>query len=78
MVLKFAKTWLGFTSVHFKSYELTEDRKEAILKIPFPTEGNRPKKVRSLLGAGVFFAPFIKHYNKIVKNLTDLTKKDFN
>ena len=85
VVLKFAKTWLGKREVHFfgyncrhHSYELTNDRKEAILKIPFPESGNRQKKVRSMLGMGVFFAPFVENYKDKVKHLTDLTKQDFN
>ena len=84
VILKFPKTWLGFKEVHFfgyncknKSYELTNDRKEAILKIPFPNGGNRQKKARSLLGSGNFFAPFVMNYQNIVKHLTDLTKKEF-
>jgi hypothetical protein len=51
--LKFSKTWLGFTEVKFfgyicrhKSYGLTDDRKKAILDIPFPDTGNKIKKVR--------------------------------
>lgn len=85
VVLKFAKTWLGYTQVHFfgynckhKSYELTDDRKKALLEIPFPENGNRQRKARSLLGCGVFFSPFIANYKDRVKHLTDLTRKDFN
>ena len=85
VALKFPKTWLGFDKVHFfgyncrhSSYELTEDRKKALLEIPFPELGNRQKKARSLLGVGVFFAPFIVNYKDRVRHLTDLTKKDFN
>ena len=86
VILKFAKSWLGFRKVKKffgydisqNSYELSEDRKKAILEIPFPESGNKTKKVRSLLGSGVFFVPFLKNYASMVKNLTDLTKKSFN
>jgi hypothetical protein len=71
--LKCSKTWLGFTEVKFfgyicrhKSYGLTEDRKQAILEIPFPSSGNKTKKVRIMLGCGVFFSPFIKNYSDLV------------
>lgn len=82
--LKFAKSWIGLTKVNFfgyacqfKSHELTEDRKKAILEIPFPDTGNRCKKMRSALGIGVFCAPFIKNYKGVVKHLTDCTKTTF-
>ena len=85
VVLKFAKTWLGFREIKFfgylvrhNSFELTDDRKEALLKIPFPENGNRCKKIRSLLGLGVFFAPFVQNYSDLVKHLTDMTKSSFN
>lgn len=84
VILKFAKSWLGFTKVHFfgydcthKSMELTEDRKKALMDIPFPVDGNRCKKIRSLLGVGVMFAPFVPHYSNLVANLTDMTKASF-
>ena len=55
--LKFKKSHLGLTAVDFfgyhcshKSHSLTEDRKKAILEIPFPDKGNRQKKMRSALG----------------------------
>jgi hypothetical protein len=83
--LKFSKTWLGFTEVKFfgymcrhKSYGLTEDRKKAILEIPFPDSGNKIKKVRIILGCGVFFSPFIKNYSDLVSHIPDMTKTTFN
>ena len=82
--LKFKKSHLGLTAVDFfgyhcshKSHSLTEDRKKAILEIPFPDKGNRQKKMRSALGVGVFCAPFVENYSEIVKNLTDCTKANF-
>ena len=83
--LKFSKTWLGFTEVKFfgymcrhKSYGLTDDRKKAILDIPFPDSGNKIKKVRMMLGCGVFFSPFIKNYSDLVSHIPDMTKTTFN
>ena len=85
VVLKFAKSWIGFDKVSFFGYEcthnkleLSEDRKKAILDILFPEQGNRNKKVRSLLGSGVMFSPFVDHYSDLVANLPDMTKATFN
>ena len=80
--LKLTKSWIDLTKVNFfgcqfKSHELTEDRKKAIFEIPFPSSGNRCKKMRSALGIGVFCAPFIRNYKGIVKHLTDCTKTTF-
>jgi hypothetical protein len=85
VVLKFSKTWLGFTEINFfgyqckhNSFNLTEDRQKAILEIPFPDGGNKAKKVRMLLGMGVFFAPFVPNYSDLIKHITDMTKSTFN
>ena len=84
VILKFAKSWLGFQEVTFFGYkcnhnslQLTDDRKKAILEIPFPENGNRCKKVRSLLGCGVMFAAFVPMYSNLVADLTDMTKPSF-
>ena len=83
--LKFAKSWLAFLEVAFfgyhcehKKHRLTDDRLKAIMDIPFPTTGNRNKKMRSALGIGVFCAPFVINYSAICKHLTDLCKPSFN
>ena len=85
VILKLAKSWLGFKKVNFFGYEcthktlkLTDDRKKAILDIPFPADGNRCKKIRSLLGCGVMFSPFVPNYSSAIANLTDMTKASFN
>ena len=85
VILKFAKSWLGFKKVKFFGYEcthktlrLTDDRKQALLDIPFPVDGNRCKKMRSLLGCGVMFSPFVANYSNAIANLTDMTKATFN
>ena len=83
--LKFSKTWLGFEHVKFfgydcehTCYQLTDDRKKALMDIPFPTTGNRCKKMKSLMGVGVFFSPFVKNYTTHVAHLVDMTKPSFN
>ena len=80
--LKMAKSYLGFTEVKFfgytcrhKSYEVSKDKKEALGLIRMP---DTTTKARSLLGKGVFFAPFTPNYTKLVAHLTDMTKKSFN
>jgi hypothetical protein len=82
LVLKMAKSWLGFRKVEFfgytcqhKSYEVSHSKKEALLSIEFP---NTIKKARSLLGKGVFFASFTPNYSTLTGHLTDMTKKTFN
>ena len=59
-------------------FDLTENRKEALLKIPFPETGNRCKKIRMLLGMGVFFSPFVRNYSDCTKHITDMTSAKFN
>ena len=68
--LKFSKSWIGFKEVNFfgyqcshKSFKLTDDRKTAIMKMQFPTDGNICKKMRVALGSGVFFSPFVPNYS---------------
>ena len=82
LVLKMAKSWLGFKKVEFfgytcqhKSYEVSVAKKEALNNIEFPTS---TKKARSLLGKGVFFASFTPNYSTLTGHLTDMTKKTFN
>ena len=82
LVLKLAKSWLGFREVEFfgytcrhKSYEVAKAKKEALNSIEFP---NNIKKSRSLLGKGVFFASFTPNYSTLTAHLTDMTKKTFN
>ena len=49
--LKFSMSWIGFKEVNFfgyrcfhKSIKLTDDRKTAIIKMQFPTDGNKCKR----------------------------------
>ena len=82
LVLKMAKSWLGFRKVEFfgytcvhKSYEVSKDKKEALGKLEFP---KTTKQARQLLGKGVFFSSFTPNYSTLTAHLTDMTKKGFN
>ena len=68
---------MGYHCTH-KSFKLTDDRKLAIMKMEFPSDGNRCKKMRMALGCGVFFSPFVHNYSSKTKHLTDMTKPSFN
>ena len=79
--LKFSKTWLGFDSANFfgyvcrkGSFELANDRKQALADIPFPTT---VKKMQSFLGTALFFQPFVPHYASLVAPLHDMTHQTF-
>jgi len=81
LFLKFSKTWLGFSEVKFfgyickpKSYSLSQERKDALQSIPFPTN---KKGMQSFLGAALFFKNFIPNYSSITAPLNDMLKKDF-
>jgi hypothetical protein len=82
VVLKFSKTWLGFPEVKFfgyvctrHSYRLSDDRKETLLSIPFPTT---LKQMQSFLGAALFFKNFIPHFSNLTAPLHDMVHKTFN
>ena len=84
LCMKMSKTWIGFKEVNFfgyrcthKKYELTQERKNTLNEIPFPSGKNRLKQIRRALGVGVFFKPFILNYSTLTAKLTDMTKKDF-
>ena len=79
--LKFSKSWLGFTKVNFygyvcehNSYTLSEERRSAIKKIPFP---QNQKQAQRVMGSGVFFKPFVRNYSTLSAPLYDMTKKEF-
>jgi len=81
VTMKMAKTWLGFNEVKFfgyscqkGSYCLTEDRKEALEKIPFPTN---TKAMQSFIGFALFFKPFMSNYSILAAPLNDMVHKDF-
>lgn len=81
MYLKFSKSWLGFEQVLFfgyickhLSYELSDDRKAAIQSYPPPTSNT---KMRSFLGASLFFKSFVPHFSSIAAPLHEMTKEAF-
>ena len=81
VTLKMAKTWLGFPTVKFfgylcrkGSYELTQDRKDCLRQITFPTT---LKAMQSFLGFALFFKPFMINYSRLAAPLHDMTRKDF-
>ena len=81
VVLKMAKTWLGFDYANFfgyrvgyQKYELTQERKDEIAKMPFP---NSTKAMQSFLGSALFFKSFMPNYSTLCAPLNDTIKKDF-
>lgn len=80
--LKFAKTWLGFDTVNFfgyvcrhGSYELSADRKAAIMKMKFPQS---LKTMQVFLGTALFFKSFVPNYSAMTAPLNDMIRSDFN
>ena len=66
--LKFLGHVLDGNGVH-----TSQDKIEAILKFPNPTD---VKTLKSFLGVSGFYRAFIKNYSQIAKPLTNLLKKD--
>ena len=78
---KFSKTWLGITEATFfgykvkhNGYELTQERKDAILNIAFP---KNLKQAQVFFGSSVFFRSFVPNYTTAAQHLHDLLHKDF-
>lgn len=81
VVLKFAKSWLGFRKVHFfgydcqhKSFAMSKDRKEKIKAFPMPSS---VKQMQSFLGSCVYFAEFVPNYSQLAAGLHDMCKTGF-
>jgi len=85
LVLKFGKTFIGYTKANFFGYEvshqsfcISEERKSAITQIPFPGDAkNKKKAMQSFLGATNFIAPFVPDYAKAAAPLQQMTHNDF-
>lgn len=82
IVLKFSKTWLGFTKVDFfgyecchKSFGLSKKRKDAIKAFEMPTS---QKKMQSFLGTANFFHDFVPNFSTHAADMHGMTQKDFN
>ncbi len=82
VILKMAKSFIGFSEVKFFGYHITsdhfelgDDRKDVIRRLPFP---NTVKATQSFLGVGIFFQKFVPHYATKVAPLYEMTKQGFN
>ena len=82
VVLKFSKSWLGFDTVTFFGYlvrkgtfEMSDDRKQAISTIPMPSN---QKLMQRFLGTALFFQRFLPNYSELTASFHDMTKIDFN
>lgn len=81
VVLKFAKSWIGFQQVKFfgykvtpGKYELDEERKQSVLDAPMPSNA---KAMQRFLGVAVFFNEFIPNYSTVTSKLYDMIKPTF-
>jgi hypothetical protein len=81
VVLKFAKSWIGFQQVKFFGYKVTpgiyemdEDRKKSVMEAPMPTN---TKQMQRFLGVAVFFNEFIPNYSQVTAKLYDMITPDF-
>lgn len=82
VVLKLAKSWIGFDSVKFfgykiryETYEMDEDRKKAITEFLMP---KNTKEMQRFLGSALFFKSFIVNFSEKCHLLHSMVKKDFN
>ena len=81
LFLKFSKSYFGFSEAKFfgylckqGTYELTDERKQAINDIPFPTS---MRKMQSFLGAIIFFKNFIPNFATLTAALYEMTTEAF-
>jgi hypothetical protein len=81
LFLKFSKSWLGFDYANFfgyvvryNKYELSQERKDEIMNIPFP---NTIKSMQSFLGSALFFKSFMPGYSTLCAPLNDTIRKEF-
>ena len=81
VVLKFAKSWIGFDQVKIFGYKVTPgkyemdtERKDSVMEAPMPTN---MKQMQRFLGVAVFFNEFIPNYSQVTAKLYDMIKPDF-
>jgi hypothetical protein len=81
IVLKLKKSWFGVDKVTFFGYEVThgkwelsEDRKQAIMAMEFP---KNTKQMQSFLGAALFFHHHIPKYSEWTAKLYEMTHDKF-
>ena len=80
--LKLSKSNIGVTRVKFfgyliedHKYYLDDERKQALLDIPFP---KTVKQMQSFLGTAIYFQPFVMDYAMLAEALYQLTTKAVN
>jgi len=81
VVLKFAKSWIGFQQVTFfgykvtpGQYELDEDRKATIRGAEMP---KTRKSMQRFLGMAVFFNEFVPNFSDLTAKLYDMITPSF-
>ena len=81
LVLKFAKSWLGFDKVTFfgyvvsqGKYGLSQERKDQLSAIPMPAN---QKQMQRFLGAALFFKSFIFNYSEKSAKLYGMLRDGF-
>ena len=81
VVLKFAKTWLGFREVKFfgyrvtpGKYEMDDDRKAKLMAMEMP---KGIKSMQRFLGAALFFKSFVPNFSSLAAPLYEMLKKPF-
>lgn len=82
VILKMAKSWIGFFEVSFFGYQikdhtisLAQSRKDAIAQIAFPSN---KKLAQSFLGASIFFKNFVKNFSEVASSISKMTSDKFN
>jgi len=85
--LKLSKCYFGHSSVKFFGYEvdgngwkIDDERKEAIMAIPFPsgpTTKLKVQRMQSFLGFSLYFKDFVDGYSTKAAPLYDMTAKAF-
>ena len=82
LCLKIEKSWFFFGEANFFGYhvdksgiELTKERKDTIMAMPFPVTRT---DLQRFLGCTVFFHRFCEDFSKIMAPLGDMLHKDFN
>ena len=84
IVLKLSKSRFGVKQVEFfgyvcsgDSYSLSQGRINEVAAIPFPSGGNKVRKMQQFLGAAMYFRPFIYKFSEKTSKLHQMTQKDF-
>ena len=85
IILKLSKSRFGVKQVEFfgyvcsgGSYTLSQERIKEVTAIPFPSGGNKIRKMQQFLGAAMYFRPFIYQFSEKSSKLHQMTQKEFN